>query len=161
MSSAPPLSDTNPRIVSFAPEHAAAFKTLNLDWIRQHWEPEPADFKVLDHPQRNILDGGGYIAIAMLGTNVVGTCALIKADTTTYELAKMAVDDVAKGRGIGRKLGEDVIAKARSLGAKRIYLESNTVLTPALNLYRQLGFREVHGFESPYERADIQMELLF
>ncbi len=157
------LSDTAPgrpyRIVSFASEHASAFKALNLNWIRQHWEPEAADFKVLDHPQTQILDKGGYIAIALMDTAVVGTCALIKINNSNYELAKMAVADAAQGHGIGRALGEAVLQQAKALGANRVFLESNTVLQPALALYRNLGFAEFNGPDSPYNRCNVQMEI--
>lgn len=78
----------------------------------------------------------------------------------SYELAKMAVSDSAKGIGIGKRLGQHMIEKARSLGAKRVYLESNTVLEPAINLYHKLGFQRVSGQDSPYQRCNIQMELL-
>lgn len=145
-------------IVTFTPEHAAAFKALNLDWIRRHWEPEPADFDALDHPNK-LLEAGGHIFIAKLGKEVVGTCALLKMDGASFELAKMAVDDKAKGLGIGQRLGEIVVAKARELNASRVYLESNTVLEPAIHLYRKLGFQPVDGPASPYARCNIQMEL--
>ena len=148
------------QIVAFGDEHAAAFKALNLAWIRQHWEPEPADFEALDHPRTKIIDPGGYIAIALDGGSVVGTCALVRIDAMTYELAKMAVAEAAKGRGIGRLLGDAVIARAKALGAKRVCLDSNTVLEPANNLYRKLGFTETAGPPSAYERCNIQMELL-
>jgi len=72
----------------------------------------------------------------------------------------MAVTENARGKNIGRLLGEAVINKARQIGAKKIYLESNTVLEPAINLYRKLGFRKVTGPPSPYTRCNIQMELL-
>lgn len=147
-------------IVPFNRSHGAAFKALNLAWIRQHWEPEPADFEALDHPQARIIDQGGYIAIAVQDGTVVGTCALLKMDDTTYELAKMAVADAAKGRGIGEQLGKAVIAEARRREARRVYLESNTVLEPAINLYRKLGFVRVARQPSPYQRCNIQMELL-
>jgi GNAT superfamily N-acetyltransferase len=145
-------------IVPFAPVHASAFKTLNLNWIRVHWEPEPADFKALDHPAK-LIEAGGHIFIATADDQVVGTCALLKMDETCFELAKMAVADQARGLGVGRLLGEAVITKARELGAARIYLESNTVLEPAINLYTKLGFQRITGPTSPYARCNIQMEL--
>lgn len=147
------------KIVSFTQAHAVAFRQLNLDWIRAHWEPEPADFEALDHPQAYIIDPGGYIAIALADSDVVGTCALIKRDGASYELAKMAVADSAKGAGIGKLLGATVVAKATELGATRVYLESNTVLKPAISLYYKLGFKRVFGQPSPYDRCNIQMEL--
>jgi GNAT superfamily N-acetyltransferase len=90
----------------------------------------------------------------------VGTCALIRMDDSTYELAKMAVSPTAHGLGIGERLGRAAITKAKALGASRLYLESNTKLVPAINLYHKLGFQKtVAGAPSPYERCNIQMEL--
>ena len=146
-------------IVPFAEHYSEAFKTLNVNWIRKHWELEESDYKALDNPQLNIIQPGGYIAIALRDQQAVGTCALIKMDEDCYELAKMAVDDSAKGLGIGSLLGFHMIEKAKSLGAKRLYLESNTILVPALNLYRKLGFKRIAGNDSPYKRCNIQMEL--
>ena len=147
------------QIVEFRAEHGPAFKALNLAWISEHWEPEAADFKALDDPQGHVIDPGGYIAIAEQDGQVVGSCALIKMDDSTFELAKMAVDPAAKGQGLGRLLGEAVIARARELGATRIYLESNSVLRPALQLYKSLGFQLVENQPTPYARCDVQMSL--
>jgi hypothetical protein len=47
------------------------------------------------------------------------------------------------------------------MGANRVYLGSNTQLRPAINLYTKLGFKKITGHASPYERADIHMELRF
>jgi len=76
-----------------------------------------------------------------------------------YELAKMAVSPKAKGKGIGYLLGKACIAKAKQMGANKLYLESNTILKPAISLYHKLGFKKVTGIPSPYERCNIQMEL--
>jgi len=76
-----------------------------------------------------------------------------------FELAKMAVSDTAKGKGIGELLGQASIKKAKALGAKKLYLESNTILKPAIHLYHKLGFKKVTGIPSPYERCNIQMIL--
>jgi ribosomal protein S18 acetylase RimI-like enzyme len=72
----------------------------------------------------------------------------------------MGVSPKTQGLGIGYLLGRACIEKARALGARRVYLESNTRLKPAINLYHKLGFRKVAGPPSPYERCDIQMELV-
>jgi GNAT superfamily N-acetyltransferase len=65
-----------------------------------------------------------------------------------------------QGKNIGWLLGKAAMEKARSLGAKKLYLESNTILQPAINLYHKLGFKRVVGHTSPYERCNIQMELV-
>jgi ribosomal protein S18 acetylase RimI-like enzyme len=71
----------------------------------------------------------------------------------------MAVDERARGKGIGWLLGTALLARAREVGATRVYLESNTILEPAINLYRKLGFEQVKGRASPYDRCNIQMEI--
>ena len=76
----------------------------------------------------------------------------------TFELAKMAVSERAQGKNIGWLLGQKMLKKAKDLGAKKVYLERNTILTPAINLYYKLGFERIVGPPSPYERSNIQME---
>ena len=51
------------------------------------------------------------------------------------------------------------IGRARQSGANKIFLESNTILKPAVSLYRKLGFIELRELHPAYERGDIQMEL--
>ncbi|RPD48487.1 GNAT family N-acetyltransferase [Hymenobacter sediminis] len=148
------------QILTYTPQHQPDFKQLNVEWIEQYFRLEPADLKALDHPEQYILEPGGQILLASYQGQIVGTCALIKMDSETYELAKMAVSPRAQGFGLGFRLGEAAINLARTLGAKRVYLESNTKLEPAINLYHKLGFRKtVAGLPSPYERCNIQMEL--
>ena len=77
-----------------------------------------------------------------------------------YEFTKMAVGEKYRGQKIGRALGEAAIEKAKKLGAHKIILYSNTILTPAIELYRKLGFLEV-PVDGPYKRSNIKMELRF
>lgn len=156
------VDPTAVRIVPFSAAYAPAFRNLNVEWISHYFRMEAADYAALDDPQSYILDRGGYIFMALLGDKPVGTCALLRLTPDSaydYELAKMAVSPRVQGRGIGYRLGRAVIEKARSLGAATLYLESNSKLQPALSLYRKLGFQDVAGRSSPYERCDVQMEL--
>ncbi|TGE15170.1 bifunctional helix-turn-helix transcriptional regulator/GNAT family N-acetyltransferase [Hymenobacter elongatus] len=149
------------RLLDYTPPHQPDFKRLNAEWIERYFRLEEADLNALDHPDEYILARGGHILLAEYGGQIVGTCALIKMSDGAYELAKMAVAPTAQGLGIGLRLGEAAVAKARALGGQRLYLESNTKLGPALNLYHKLGFRKtISGPPSPYTRCNIQMELL-
>ena len=148
-------------IVAYTPAYQPAFRQLNEEWITKYFHMEEGDYKALDHPQEYILDKGGHIYIALYKGAPVGACALIPMPDGGFELAKMAVSPKAQGLGIGYLIGQACIEKARTLGAPRVYLESNTTLKPAINLYHKLGFRKAAGPPSPYERANIQMELVF
>lgn len=145
-------------IVPYRFEHKTAFRDINLEWIETHFAVEPEDRHQLDHPQ-NILDAGGAIFIALMDGEPVGTTALVRTETGSFELAKMAVSPKTRGHGVGRRLGEAAIAEARRRRAKEIYLESNRKLDAAITLYRKLGFVEVDRGASPYARCDIQMAL--
>jgi DNA-binding MarR family transcriptional regulator/predicted GNAT family N-acyltransferase len=146
-------------IVDYSPQFHEDFKRLNYEWIEKYFKLEESDHQSLNYPDDKILKPGGHIYIALSNDEVVGTCALVKIDDDTYELAKMAVTEKAQGKGIGWLLGHNIIQKARELGAKTIFLESNTVLEPAIKLYQKLGFQRVVRPPSPYERCNIQMEL--
>ncbi|MDE7305632.1 MAG: bifunctional helix-turn-helix transcriptional regulator/GNAT family N-acetyltransferase [Alistipes sp.] len=149
------------RIIPYEPCHRSAFRALNEQWITQHWQLEAHDIECLDQPQESIIDKGGDIFVALYKDKPVGVCALCKMDDPAYdyELAKLAVSPDAQGKGIGYLLCKAVVDKARSLGAKKLFLESNTLLKPAIHTYKKLGFRELAEYHPAYARGDIQMEL--
>ena len=147
------------RVVPYEPAHRRAFRDLNLEWITAHFEVEEEDRRVLEDPEGEILAPGGAILIALEEGKPIGTGALIRTGPHEFELAKMAVTARARGRGVGRVLCQALIALARERGAHRLELMSQTTLTPAVQLYRSLGFVEVPLGPVPYKRANIRMAL--
>jgi len=149
-------------IVPYTPQYRQAFHDLNKLWIDQHFTMEPADEKYLQHPEENILEEGGDILVATYEDLPVGVCALVplpKEVPYDFELSKMAVDPEMRGKSIGWLLGKAVLDLAREKGAQSIFLESNTVLEPAIKLYQKLGFRKVARVASNYSRSNIQMAM--
>ncbi|EFK56136.1 homoprotocatechuate degradation operon regulator, HpaR [Sphingobacterium spiritivorum] len=149
------------QIVRYEPKYQSVFKSLNEEWISRYFEMEETDYKALDNPQEYILDKGGAIFVALYNGKPLGVCALIRMNDAEYdyEMAKMAVSPAAQGKNIGLLLGQEIIREARNLGAGSIYLESNTILEPAINLYYKLGFEKIIGHATPYKRCNIQMAL--
>lgn len=149
-------------IVAYRPEYKKAFYELNRKWIELYWALEPHDIEVMENPEKHILDKGGYIFVALYNGFPVGVCALCPMPEESpydFELAKLAVNNSIQRKGIGRRLCEAVINKARELGGEMLFLESNTRLKPAIALYRKLGFKELPEYHPAYARGDIQMEL--
>ncbi|PWN64339.1 GNAT family N-acetyltransferase [Chryseobacterium oncorhynchi] len=149
------------KIIAYEPQYKEAFKALNEEWIRTFFVMEASDYKLLDNPEEQILNKGGHIAFALLNGEVVGTCALVKAkeEPLTFELSKMAVSPKAQGKKIGYLLGNALVEKARELKAEKVFLETNSVLVPAIKLYEKLGFRHMPITNPGYDRVDVQMEL--
>ena len=77
------------------------------------------------------------LGLYILHPNNVGRCGHICN-------ASYAVSKTARGRGIGRILVKDCISRAKTLGFR--ILQFNAVVasnTPALNLYKDLGFTQL------------------
>ncbi len=147
-------------LVSWRPEYRIHFERLNREWIEQYFAVEEEDRKVFGDPESAIVAPGGQIFFLVDEEGVRGTCAVVRHDAETYELAKMAVSPAARGRGYGDRLVEAVVAFARGAGARRVMLVSNSRLAPALTLYRKHGFHDVPlDPANGYSRADVQMEL--
>jgi len=149
-------------IVSYHPKYQHVFKSLNEEWISKYFTMENSDYKALDDPEGYILNKGGSILVALYEGEPLGVCAMIKMDDPEYgfELAKMAVSPKAQGKNIGFLLGSAIVKKAKEMGCDKIYLESNTLLAPAINLYHKLGFQKINARSTPYSRCNIQMELV-
>ncbi len=146
------------KIIDYVYEHQPWFEKFNRDWIEKFFWMEPVDFEVLQNPEEHIISKGGFIFMAQLENELVGTVALKFFSDGIYEFTKMAVTDKYQGLKIGKELSINAIKKAKQLGAEKIILYSNTKLISAIALYRKLGFVEV-ALDGPYKRSDIKMEL--
>ena len=145
-------------IIAYETMYAGDFKKINLEWLDKYGLTEEADLLMLDHPEREILGTGGVIYLAKVGESIAGSAALINEGKGVFELAKMAVTDDHKGKGISKLLIEKCLEKATELEAKKIYLQSNSQLTTAIGLYEKYGFKHVPVVDSHYTTADVMME---
>lgn len=147
-------------IIKYTDSYQPVFRALNLEWLDHYHLREPADMEVLDDPKTTVLDKGGYIWLAMADGKVIGSAALIKEGETSYELAKMAVTEAWRGKGISRLLIDACLQKARAIGATRLTLYSNHQLKTAISLYEKYGFKHIAVHDSPFATADVMMELV-
>ena len=146
-------------VVPYRKEFRAAFERLNREWIETFFVLEPADREIFSDPEANILASGGEIFFVLEGSQVQGTCAVLRHGPEDCEIAKMAVAREARGRGYGDLLMEAAIRFARNVGASRIIIVSNTVLEPAIRLYEKYGFARVPlSSDGRYRRANIRLE---
>jgi GNAT superfamily N-acetyltransferase len=145
---------------------AAAFRDLNLRWIRDFFGVEESDSNQLNDPRATILDPGGTIAIAEWQGDVVGCGALVPphhqpGDGLEWlELVKMATDPTAQGMGVASAMLEFLFDWASKRGCNAIWLETNDILSAAKRLYEAHGFRRLECEElwpTPYERCNLQM----
>jgi DNA-binding MarR family transcriptional regulator/GNAT superfamily N-acetyltransferase len=88
--------------------------------------------------------------VAELGGERVGSVMITRAeDDGVAKLRLLLVEPRARGRGIGRRLMEEVLTFARAAGYRRLTLWTIKGLDAAQALYERAGFRKVH--EEPLE----------
>lgn len=153
------MENVNPEIVDYQAEHQPWFEKFNREWIEKYFWMESIDTDVLQYPDEHILKKGGMILMAICNKEIAGTVALKNVGHGIFEFTKMAVDQKFRGRKIGLALAVSAIEKARAMKAEKIILYSNTILAPAITLYKKIGFREI-PLDGPYKRSNIKMELL-
>jgi DNA-binding MarR family transcriptional regulator/N-acetylglutamate synthase-like GNAT family acetyltransferase len=147
------------RIVSYEPKYKADFRLLNEEWLNKYFSIEPEDQRILSSPEE-IIRNGGEIFFALYDNEVAGTCAMIKKDKESFELAKMGVREKFRGRQIGKKLALTAIGFAVAKNAKIIIIETSTKLISAVSLYKKLGFEPIpNDHPEKYRRQTIKMKL--
>ncbi|MBU6206247.1 MAG: GNAT family N-acetyltransferase [Alphaproteobacteria bacterium] len=150
------------RIVEYRDELAPLFYAINAQWIERMFTLEQTDIDVLESPRARIIEPGGAILfVEAEGLGIVGTCALQKTGPDQYELTKMGVLESARGLKAGEFLLQAMIARARELQAKRLYLLTHHDCQAAIHLYEKNGF--VHDaairqeFGGRYARCTVAM----
>ena len=151
----------NLKIVPFKLDYKSDFEYLNRQWIEEYFVMEEEDLKTLQNPESYVMEKGGEIFFAILNDDVVGTAAMIPTSNGVYELAKMAVAKNLQGLGIGTKLLRRCIDFSIEKNASEIFLITNDVLKPALNLYLSAGFvlNELND-DDRYDRGNTKMNLI-
>ena len=102
----------------------------------------------------------GCLLLAEYEGSLAGCVALHKLETGIREMKRLYLRPQFRGKGVGRRLAESVIAKARSIGYQRMRLDTvEPMMKDAVALYRRLGFREIAPYRpNPIEGA-MYMEL--
>jgi len=115
---------------------------LDTDGARALWAPGP--------PVRTVVavDGDTVLGSATMGPNRPGRGSHVAT-------ASFMVDPAPSGRGVGRALGEHVVAWARAAGY--LGIQFNAVVQtnePAVHLWQALGFRIVGTVPRAFRHAE-------
>ena len=111
-------------------------------------EPPSSDFALPD---------GAFLVGSVDGLDVA--CGgVARFDAETAEIRRMYVVMEHRGAGFSRRMLGALEAEARSLGYRRVRLETGVHQHEALSLYRSAGFEEIPRY-GPY--ADDELSVCF
>ena len=103
---------------------------------------EYAGVILLEKTLANLFEDVTEFWVAKLNGTLVGCGALHVLWEDLGEIRTVATDPVARGRGVGKAVCEEIIREARHLGLHRLF-----VLTFEVAFFRSLGFRPIHELD--------------
>ena len=140
-----------------------------LDWARSLIEEYAASLPVdvsYEHvPEECARLPGDYapprgeLMLALVDGEPAGCIALRPLDGETCEMKRVYLRPAWRGRGIGRALAESIVAAARRIGYRRMWLDTIPSLKPAVALYRSMGFRVIAPYRAVPTSCAFFMEL--
>ena len=97
----------------------------------------------------------GCLLLAYSNEQLAGCIALRQLDTETCEMKRLFVRPDFRGARLGKVLVEAIIAEARTIGYKRMCLDTVPgKMDRAIGLYEAIGFRDVEPYyDNPVEGA--------
>ncbi len=147
-------------IIDYKDRYQEDFRRLNLEWLEKFNLVESHDLEVLNHPRDNVIDGGGFIFLLKDNDAIIGSAGILKINDEEFELIKMYVLPEYRGKKYGEMLLQHCIAKAKQINASKIILYSNSKLQTAIRMYEKFGFKHLAPINTPFETADIKMEMV-
>ena len=99
-------------------------------------------FNVADFEEELVALPGYYevLLVARIDGELVGSVALKRLPDDATELKRLYVRPSARGTGLGRRLAQAAVDRARDLGYARILLDTLPSMTVAGGIYRELAF---------------------
>jgi putative acetyltransferase len=102
----------------------------------------------------------GRLLLAEYEDQLAGCVALHKLDQDMCEMKRLYLRAQFRGKGLGRALADRIIAEARTIGYRRMRLDTiEAFMKDAVAMYRKIGFHEIAPYCANPMSGALYMEL--
>jgi GNAT superfamily N-acetyltransferase len=115
------------------------------DLIERYFDPHDFDAELANLPGKYEPPRGSLI-VAYDDNTPVGCVAMRDLGDGACEMKRMYVPERARGRGIGRRLAERIVADARAAGYRYMRLDTSKRQSEAMRLYERSGFVRIPAY---------------
>lgn len=124
----------------------------DLHLIDRYFDPAVVEQELASLPGEYRAPDGELLLASWDGAPA-GCVALRRLDHDAGEVKRMYVDARFRGNGVGVAMTERLLADARSLGYRRLRLETSVRQAESLALYRRFGFAPI----APYYEVAVEL----
>lgn len=114
-------------------------------------------FLGVDVPEATVLNDS--VSSEALSQMTRGCIALRRIDEEICEMKRLFVRPSARGQKLGLRLVQTLLAEARSIGYRRMRLDTLPKMTDAIRLYRSLGFQSIPPYHNSATPGTLFLEL--
>ena len=101
----------------------------------------------------------GCLLLSYVEEQPAGCVAFKRVGEDVCQMKRLYVRPAFRGKGIGRQLVIELIARARQAGYAKMRLDTTSSMEAAITLYHSLGFRDIPAYRSDTEGCALFMEL--
>jgi ribosomal protein S18 acetylase RimI-like enzyme len=118
------------------------------------------ELKDMDDIQKSYFENGGIFLGMFEDGEMICTGAIRRIDDETCELKRLWLLSEYHGQGLGYRMLQELLAIARKMGYKRVWLETDPVAqSRALEFYQQAGFYEIPSYTDRGDEQAMEMVL--
>ena len=114
-------------------------------WVNENFGPPTPDRTSTVTAGEMVPPDGLFVVVYEDGTAIAGG-GLRRLGDDVAEIKRMFVVPAARGRGLGRRVLDELEAAAAELGYRRLRLDTAQSMTTAIALYRGAGYRDIPDY---------------
>jgi N-acetylglutamate synthase-like GNAT family acetyltransferase len=132
-------------IREFRAADQAQVRRLVLLGLQEHWGKLDRSLNQdLNDIAKHYAGAVFLVAEWMSEKNIVGCGALVLRGDGVAEVVRMSVNKAVRRTGLGTRLLQALVNKARSMGLRRVVLETTETWHEVIAFYQRFGFRITH-----------------